>query len=94
MRSSSKSVLWSLLSGFVFTCVAGHAQINQEAQTVPSVFNTTSGGINQKTPEISTDELKSILAEGKALILDTRPHKQDLQNGVLRVSYAAFRKQK
>ena len=74
MRSSSTIVLWSLLSGFVFTCVIGHAQINQEAQTVPSVFNTTAGEINPKTPELSTDELKSILAEGKALILDTRPH--------------------
>ena len=74
MRSSSTIVLWLFLSGFVFTCVVGHAQINQEAQTVPTVFNTTSGEINPKTAEISTDELKSILAEGKALILDTRPH--------------------
>ena len=74
MGSRSTTVFWSLLSGFVFTCVVGHAQINQKAQTVPTVFNTTAGEINPKTPEISTDELKSILAEGKALILDTRSH--------------------
>lgn len=74
MLSSSTIVFWSLLPGFVFTCFVGHAQINQEAQTIPTVFNTTAGEINPKTPEISTDELKSILAKGKALILDTRPH--------------------
>ena len=74
MRSSSTIIFWPLLSGFVFTCVVGHSQISPKAQTVPTVFNTTAGEINPKTPEVSTDELKSILAEGKALILDTRPH--------------------
>lgn len=64
----------SLLTGFVFTCVVGHAQISQRVQSVPTVFNTTAGEFNPKTPEITTEELKSILAEGKVLILDTRPH--------------------
>ena len=74
MRSASTIIFWSLLSGLVFTWVIGHPQISQKAQTVPTVFNSTAGEINPKTPEISTDELKLILVEGKALVLDTRPH--------------------
>lgn len=50
------------------------SQINEEAQQTPTIFNTTLSEINPKTPEISTDELKSILIEGKILLLDTRPH--------------------
>jgi hypothetical protein len=29
---------------------------------------------NQRTPEVSTDELKRVLADGSALVLDARPH--------------------
>lgn len=39
-----------------------------------SVYQTTLGEANQKTPEVSTDELKRILATGGAVVLDTRPH--------------------
>lgn len=40
----------------------------------PSISQTTLQEANQKTPEVSTDELKRILATGSAVVLDTRPH--------------------
>jgi len=40
----------------------------------PSIYRTTLEEANQKTPEVSTDELKRILANGSAVVLDTRPH--------------------
>jgi rhodanese-related sulfurtransferase len=40
----------------------------------PNVYQTTLEEANQKTPEVSTDELKRILANGSAVVLDTRPH--------------------
>jgi len=50
-----------------------HAQTKDNNQQL-TIFNATLGESNPKTPEISTAELKSILAKGKALLLDTRPH--------------------
>jgi len=42
----------------------------------PSVYQTTLEEANQKTPEVSTDELKRMLANGSAVVLDTRPHRE------------------
>lgn len=39
---------------------------------VPSIYQATLGEPNQKTQEVSTDELRRILANGSALVLDTR----------------------
>ncbi|MDO8549546.1 MAG: rhodanese-like domain-containing protein [Ignavibacteria bacterium] len=50
-----------------------HAQTKDNNQQL-TIFNATIGESNPKTPEISTEELKSILAKGKALLLDIRPH--------------------
>ncbi|WP_019586857.1 rhodanese-like domain-containing protein [Deinococcus apachensis] len=41
---------------------------------VATVFTTTLGEANVKTPEVSTQELRRILADGSALVLDARPH--------------------
>src|SRR5688572_21802347 len=40
----------------------------------PAVRHAIVGESGQKTPEISTEELAKILADGSALVLDTRPH--------------------
>jgi rhodanese-related sulfurtransferase len=40
----------------------------------PSVHQATLGEANEKTTEVSTDELKRILATGSAVVLDARPH--------------------
>jgi len=76
MTSSPAMTLEFFLAGFLFVlaCDVLWAQPQGEARAAPTVFNTTVGEINPKTPEISTDALKTILAEGKAVLLDTRPH--------------------
>lgn len=58
----------------LFTHDAVHAQVHQEARHVPTIFIATLGEKNPATSEISTEELKTIIAEGSALLLDTRPH--------------------
>jgi len=40
----------------------------------PSIYQTTLGEASQKTPEVSTDELRRALANGSAVVLDARPH--------------------
>src|SRR5207249_9308237 len=37
-----------------------------------NVFQATLGEANQKTPEVSTEELRRILADGSAIVLDSR----------------------
>ena len=49
------------------------AQEQGAAQAV-NIFRATLDEKNPRTPEVSTDELKSILAAGEAVLLDTRPH--------------------
>lgn len=51
-----------------------YAQERQSAQETVSIFRTTLGEASSKSPEISTEELQSILATGAAALLDTRPH--------------------
>jgi rhodanese-related sulfurtransferase len=43
------------------------------AQAPPSVFEAVVGTPGQKTAELSTDELKRVLAERSAVVLDARP---------------------
>ena len=38
-----------------------------------TVFNTTLGEADQKTAEVSTQELKHIIQSGNAVLLDARP---------------------
>lgn len=46
----------------------------QTPTLVATVFTATLGETNVKTPEVSTQELRQILADGSALVLDARPH--------------------
>jgi len=43
------------------------------AQAAPSIYQTTLMEPNQKTQEVTTEELRKILAEKSAVVLDTRP---------------------
>ncbi len=60
----------------LWTLVAAGMPASGHAQTAPSVFQAVSGSSGQKTAELSTDELKRVLAEGRALVLDARPFKE------------------
>ena len=42
-------------------------------QAPPSVFEAVLGSPGQKTAELSTDELKRVLTERSAVVLDARP---------------------
>lgn len=44
------------------------------AQPTPTIYQTTLQEEDAPTPEVSTEELQQILAEGEVLVLDTRPH--------------------
>jgi rhodanese-related sulfurtransferase len=44
------------------------------AQTGSSIFQGTLMEANQKTTEVSTDELRQILKDGSATVFDARPH--------------------
>jgi len=46
------------------------------AQSVMNIQNTTTMEPNQKTPEISTEDLRKILAEKSATVFDARPFKE------------------
>lgn len=74
MSLSNTKLVWSMFCLILISQIDLIAQTNEKDQRTPTVFNTTIGELNPKTPEVSTDELKSILAEGKTLLLDTRPH--------------------
>jgi rhodanese-related sulfurtransferase len=44
-----------------------------EAQSSPDIFGATLAQPDQKTAEVSTEELRGILAEGSATVFDARP---------------------
>ena len=59
----------------VLLCPVGlHAQASPEARASIDIFAAKLGETNTRTPEISTQELRDLLASGNALVLDTRPH--------------------
>jgi rhodanese-related sulfurtransferase len=53
--------------------VAGAAPVAQAAEPA-TIFQATLAEPNQKTPEVSTAELREILASGSATVFDARPH--------------------
>lgn len=57
------------------TIAFGLAAVDAAAQTI-GVNQATLAESNQKTPEVSTDELRRILSDGSALVLDTRTREE------------------
>jgi len=51
-----------------------YPQSHSTAETPANIFHATLGETSSATPEISTEELRSILASRTATLLDTRPH--------------------
>ena len=64
-----------LLAALVFVQSPSDKPTQPTSTGAPSIFDAT---LNEtgKTPEISTNELKKILAEHSATVLDTRPQKE------------------
>ena len=62
------------LSGILLRPVGLNAQGAPQASAAVDVFTATLGERNPRTPEISTHELRELLASGRGVLLDTRPH--------------------
>jgi rhodanese-related sulfurtransferase len=60
--------------GALSALVVVSAGVAARGEAPPSVFQGVVGTPGQKTAELSTDDLKRILADGSAVVLDTRPH--------------------
>jgi len=72
MRTTTTStflIAMTVLAGLAATPALARAQ---SAPPRPSVFQTTLEEAGQKTPEITTDDLLKILAEGKIPVIDVR----------------------
>lgn len=59
-------------SALLCAVIAG-APVGARSQERVGLLEAVWGAAGQKTPEISTNELKRVLAEGRALVLDARP---------------------
>jgi rhodanese-related sulfurtransferase len=62
---------------WTMTSAGAPAEVGSAAQPVNaglSVFQATLTEPNQRTPEVSTDELRQILADQSAIVFDSRPH--------------------
>src|SRR5436190_21758269 len=60
-----------LLLGLAFSSFA-----QTVAGTAPNIFDSTLSESGAKTPELSTNDLKKIIANHSATVLDTRPQKE------------------
>jgi rhodanese-related sulfurtransferase len=63
---SLRSLSWIAV---IVTAVSAGSASAQEI----NIYRATIGETGQKTPEISTEQMRQILADGSAVILDTRP---------------------
>lgn len=68
---SLSALLLSLATGLQVDRL--HALQSTGART-PTIFQTHLAESDVRTPEISTEELRTLLASGSVLLLDTRPH--------------------
>ncbi len=57
-------------------CVALFGSVATAQTSEPSIFQGTLIEPKQKTPNISTEELRKILAEKRATVFDARPHEE------------------
>jgi rhodanese-related sulfurtransferase len=63
-----RTILWALV---LFGSVAA-----AHGQTPGSIFQATLGESGQRTAEVSTEQLRGILADKSAVVLDTRPFRE------------------
>ena len=63
-----RTILWTLVLFGSVTAAHGQAPGN--------IFQATLGESEQRTAEVSTEDLKAILADNGAVLLDTRPSRE------------------
>lgn len=67
------SVLGALAAGLLLA-QAGWGPSGSALAQALTVFQTTLGEANQKTAEVSTEELRRLLTDGSTMVFDSRPH--------------------
>lgn len=73
--SRSSSILGLVVGGFMLIAAAGGVTGGATALAQSgSIFQGTMMEANQKTGEVSTEELRQILKDGSATVFDSRPH--------------------
>ena len=65
---SLRSVLWTLL--LISSVAAAHGQ------TPGNIFQATLGESGQRTAEVSTEQIRRLLADKRAVVLDARPFRE------------------
>jgi rhodanese-related sulfurtransferase len=71
----AKRLVWAGAAGLaaaVVMVVAIDAAVAQGTTNGSTIFQATIGEPNQKTAEVSTDDVRRILADGSAIVLDSR----------------------
>lgn len=76
MMTGRSSEVRGAVTGLVTVVLALVAVVGTAGAQGPSVYQATLEEANQKTAEVSTDDLKRILANGSAVVLDTRPQRE------------------
>jgi rhodanese-related sulfurtransferase len=71
MRPNDPRGISGLTAGILLTLIVSAPAL---AQSRTSVFHATLQEANQRTAEVSTEELRRILVDKSALVLDARPH--------------------
>lgn len=76
-QEGSKVLLysWVMIAGVIATALPGSAMAQTTTASRPgSIFGAALDEPSAKTPNISTEELKRALADGRTLLLDNRPY--------------------
>lgn len=75
LRRAARPALGAVVAAAIVLAGSGaaHPATTALAQ-MASVFQTTLNEPNQKTAEVSTDELRQLLADQSAVVFDSRPH--------------------
>lgn len=68
------SVLSALAAGALLALVGWAPSGGSALAQALTVFQTTLGEANQKTAEVSTEELRRLLGDGTTMVFDSRPH--------------------
>lgn len=67
-------ILRAGMTGLVVAAMVALAVTDVASAQSGTIDQATLGEPNQKTPEVSTEELRRILADGSAIVLDSRKH--------------------
>ena len=70
-----RPIVGALVVGIILVTIASSAPLTAPALAqAATIFQATLSEPNQKTAEVSTDELRQILKDGSAVVFDARPH--------------------